>query len=89
MEKITKSVLETLAKRRLDPDNDIRFLTPTSTDHPATSEYLKQSIVEWAAPKVGEQSPLLIYLISPNLDPTFLLSDQTEVTPDKYSHQKP
>ena len=83
LEKITKSVLETLAKRRLDPDNDIRFLTPTSTDHPATSEYLKQSIVEWAAPKVGEQSPLLIYLISPNLEPAFLLSDQTEVTPDK------
>ena len=83
LKKITQSVFDTLAKRRLDPDNDIRLLSPDSTDHPATIEYLKQSIVEWAAPKVGTQSPLIIYLIAPNLEPGFPLSDQTELTPDK------
>ena len=81
-EQIAESVLDTFAKRRLDPDNDIRLLTPNSITDQATAERLQQSITEWAAPQVGAQSPLFIYLISPNLDRPFLLADQTPLTPD-------
>ena len=81
-ERIAESVLDTFAKRRLDPDNDIRLLTPNSTTEQATAERLQQSIIEWAAPQVGAPSPLFIYLISPNLDRPFLLADQTPLTPD-------
>ena len=81
-EQIAESVLDTFAKRRLDPDNDIRLLTPNSTTDQATAKRLQESITEWAAPKVGAQSPLFIYLISPNLDRPFLLADQTPLTPD-------
>ena len=84
---LAQSIHRTFVDRNLDADKDILFLSPEpevtpNADDLTSAANLESAIAMWAAQQVNPQLPLFLYLLSPNLEPPFLINPEVSLTPE-------